>query len=65
MVRGGKMADKAERIRMLFQLMEYDALSDAQHDLIVSFEDQFKRRGVLSDRQFEILWDIYQRAAEK
>ena len=59
------MADKAERIRMLFQLMEYDALSDAQHDLIVSFEDQFKRRGVLSDRQFEILWDIYQRAAEK
>ena len=59
------MADKAERIRMLFQLMKYDALSDAQHDLIVSFEDQFKRRGVLSDRQFEILWDIYQRAAEK
>jgi hypothetical protein len=45
--------------------MEYDVLTDAQHDLVISFEDQFKSKGSLSDRQIEILEDIFQRAAEK
>jgi hypothetical protein len=44
--------------------MEWDMLSDAQHDLIVSFEDQFNHKGSLSDRQIEILEDIFRRAAE-
>jgi hypothetical protein len=45
--------------------MEYDVLSDAQHDLVISFQEQFQSRGGLSDRQFEILEDIFERAAEK
>ena len=54
-----------DRIEHIFKFMEYDQLTDAQHDLIISFEDQFKRRGYLSDKQIDILEDIFRRAAEK
>lgn len=55
----------SERIKHIFQFMEYDELTDAQHDLIISFEDQFKRKGRLTDRQAEILEDIFAKAAAK
>lgn len=58
------MAIHEDRIKHIFQFMEYDCLSDAQHDLIISFESQFKRRGYLSDAQIEILEDIFKKAAE-
>ena len=51
-----------DRIEHIFKFMAYDNLTDAQHDLIVSFEEQFQRRGSLSERQFEILEDIFERA---
>lgn len=54
-----------ERIEHIFKFMEYDQLTDAQHSLVESFEEQFERRGSLSDRQIEILEDIFERAAEK
>lgn len=50
------------RIEHIFKFMEYDALSDAQHDLVVSFETQFEKRGSLSERQSEILEDIFAKA---
>lgn len=50
-----------DRIEHIFKFMAYDNLSDAQHDLIISFEEQFKRRGSLSERQVEILEDIFDR----
>ena len=53
-----------DKIEMMFSLMEYDCLSDSQHDLVLSFSKQFDNRGNLSDRQFEILSDIFKRAAE-
>lgn len=59
------MTERNDRIKHCFKYMEYDCLSDAQMDLLVSFEDQFKRRGDLSERQYEILEDIFSRAAEK
>jgi hypothetical protein len=40
-------------------------LTDAQHALVESFEEQFERRGSLSLRQLEILEDIFYRAAER
>ncbi len=52
-----------DRIKSIFLLMEYDELTDAQHDLVISFEDQFNRRGSLSERQAEILEDIFEKAA--
>lgn len=51
-----------ERIEHIFKFMEYDNLTDAQHDLIISFEKQFRQRGSLSERQVEILEDIFEKA---
>jgi hypothetical protein len=58
------MALRTDRIAHIFKYFEYDELTDSQHDLIVSFEEQFDARGTLSDRQYEILEDIFKRAAE-
>jgi hypothetical protein len=52
-------------IDMMFQMMEYDYLTDAQHDLIISFQEQYEKRGFLSDKQHEILEDIFNGAAGK
>ena len=54
---------RMERIEHIFKYMEYDNLSDAQHDLIISFENQFQAKGHLSDKQYEILEDIFKRVA--
>ena len=55
----------SDKIEMMFQLMEYDYLTDEQHKLIVSFESQYNNRGLLSDRQFEILRDLFEKASSK
>ncbi len=52
-----------EKVKMMFKLMEYDVLSEAQHDLVISFEKQFQSWGGLSGRQCEILEDIFKKAA--
>jgi len=52
-----------DRIEHIFKFLEYDQLTDAQHSLVESFEEQFERSGSLSDRQVEILEDIFERAA--
>jgi len=57
-----KMNDKIE---MMIALMEYENLTDAQHDLVLSFSEQYDRKNSLSDKQFEILTDIFKKAAEK
>ena len=54
-----------DRIEHIFKFLEYDQLTDAQNSLVESFEEQFERRGSLSDRQVEILEDIFERAAER
>lgn len=45
--------------------MEYDRLTDAQHGLVVSLEQQFERKGTLSDKQMELLESIFQYANER
>ncbi len=59
------MPNTKERIEHIFQFMEYAVLTDAQHDLIISFEEQFQELGRLSDRQHEILEDIFWKADER
>ena len=54
-----------DRIKSIFQLMEYEELTDDQHKLIVSFEEQFNHRGSLTPRQYEILESIFEQAASK
>lgn len=51
-----------ERIKHIFKFMEYDNLTDAQHDLIISFEKYFERWGKLSEKQIEILEGIFEKA---
>ena len=53
-----------DRIQHIYDFMEWDNLTDAQHDLLISFESQWKRKGRLTDNQGEILEDIFKRAAE-
>jgi hypothetical protein len=59
------MEGKPERIESIFNLMEYDNLTDAQHDLVISFETFYKNKGFLTERQMEILESIFKQAAEK
>ncbi len=54
-----------DKTEMMFKLMEYDELSEAQEKLVISFEEQFNNRGHLTARQFEILEDIFNQAAGK
>jgi len=49
------------RIKCLTE--EREELSESELNLIASFEEQFKRRGMLSERQMEVLEDIYDRHA--
>lgn len=57
--------DKDERIKHIFQFMEYGELSEKQLDLVISFEDYWKKRDFLTESQYEILEDIFKQAAEK
>ena len=57
------MVDAEERIEHIFKYMEWDNLSEAQLDLIISFEKQFKENGSLSEKQIDILEDIFSKAA--
>lgn len=45
--------------------MEHEYLTDKQLDLVLSFEQQFTRKGTLSDRQLEILESINKQAGER
>ena len=54
-----------DEIEMMFQLMEYYYLTNDQHKLICDYESQFENRGSLSDRQFEVLKSIFEKASQK
>lgn len=54
-----------ENTKILLKLMEWDKLTDRELDLISSFEKQFKFNSSLSDRQFEILNEIFDRASTR
>lgn len=60
-----QMSDQSEYIEMMFKLMEYDNLTDSQHDYVCSFERHYMNSGKLSDGQVGVLEDIFQKAAEK
>ena len=57
------MANDSIRIDHIFKYMEWENLTDAQHDLIISFERQYNLKQYLSDKQFEILEDIFQKVS--
>jgi hypothetical protein len=59
------MTCRFERIEHIFKFMEYDVLKDNELDLVGSFESQWLSSGSLSDRQLEVLEDIFKQAAER
>lgn len=54
-----------DNIKILFKLIEWDRLTDRELDLIGSFQQYFLDTCKLSDRQFEILNDIFDRASAR
>lgn len=62
---GNDMKLTKENIRIIFEYMELDSLTDSELNLLISFEEQFKRKGILSETQFEILLDINRKAGER
>lgn len=56
---------KINRIKHIFQFMEYDYLDDWQENFVQSVEKQFGRKKFLSERQLEVLEDIFKKAADK
>lgn len=54
-----------DRITHILQFMEYDRLTDAQHSLVVSLEEQYERKGTLSAKQMDLLESIFERANER
>lgn len=54
-----------DRIEHILQFMEYDQLTDAQHIFVMSLQEQFERKGTLSDKQMEVLESIFQYANER
>lgn len=59
------MNDRDERITCCFTLMEYDNVSDRQHDILISLEEQYLKNRSLSDAQLALLESIFKQAAEK
>ena len=56
-------ATEADIIRWQLKCLAQAAsdLTERELELIASFEDQFKQKGRLSERQMEVLEDIYRR----
>lgn len=57
--------EKIKRIQHIFKFMEYDSLTDWQEKFVQSVEKQFNRKKFLSERQLEVLEDIFKDAAER
>jgi hypothetical protein len=56
-------ATDADIIKWQFKFLREsgDSLTESEMNLLISFEEQFKKRGSLSKRQMEILEEIYKR----
>lgn len=53
---------KQDRIEEIFKVLSLCSLSYKQEELVLSFEDQYKKHKKLSEKQLSILIDIYERA---
>ena len=54
-----------DRIELIFNLMEYDSLTDAEHSLVLSFSNRWTIKKYLSERQIKVLEDIFKQASER
>jgi len=54
-----------DRVRHMLRYIERDNLTDSELNLVGSFQDQFEKNGTLSERQCEILEDIFRKGNER
>jgi len=54
-----------ERIAHIFRYLEYDSLTEWEDDFILSVSEQYERKGSLTERQLEVLENIFRKAAER
>jgi hypothetical protein len=55
----------AERIEHIFKFMEYDNITDSEHDWVVRLEEWWEDEGYLTKKQVKILEDIFKRGNER
>ena len=59
------MSDRIKHIFDSIDLMEGEEFTENEFNFIISVEEQFKEYGNLSDRQVEILEEIFRRAKSR
>ena len=50
-----------ERLKWLISGIDFERLNDWEEDFVGKLEDRFDRRGFLTDREEEILEEIYRK----
>ena len=51
----------SERIKMILKHLDFDLLTDWEEGFVISVEEQFKRKGNLSELQEEHLEEIWRK----
>jgi len=54
-------SDEEKRMFFIFNYLSSQELNESELELLVSFEEQLKKDGCLSERQMEIVEEIYGR----
>lgn len=52
------------RLKFIVKALDFDRISDWEEDFLISIEEQFKRKGNLSEKQEEIAEQIFRRQNE-
>lgn len=59
------MADRDQRLEHIFKYIDMEKLTDGEERYVLSFEEQYERKGYLSQTQEGILEDIFRRSNER
>jgi hypothetical protein len=54
-----------DEVEMMFKLMEYEVLTDWEDHFVVDVSDHFTVKHDLTEKQFEKLREVFERAAER
>jgi len=52
------------RLKFIIKALDFDRISNWEEDFLISIEEQFKRKGNLSEKQEEIAEQIFRRQSQ-
>jgi len=52
------------RLKFIIKALDFDRISDWEEDFLISIEEQFKRKGNLTEKQEEIAEQIFRRQSQ-